>query len=68
MILLAIKSIRKMQRLGLAVDTGDFAESITIEGLELTALPIGARLQVGGSLLEVPQIGKECDTCLCAAS
>ena len=39
---------------------GVFAENILIEGLELKTLPIGTRLRVGGALLEVTQIGKEC--------
>lgn len=60
--LLAIESIRKMQKLGLDVDTGDFAENITIEGIDLVSLPIGAHLQIGSALLEVTQIGKECHT------
>lgn len=60
--LLAIESIRKMQKLGLEVDTGDFAENITTEGLDLPALPIGSRLKIGETLLEVTQIGKECHT------
>jgi MOSC domain-containing protein YiiM len=60
--LLALESIAKMQRLGLEVDTGDFAENVTTEGLQLPSLPIGARLAVGPVLLEVTQIGKECHT------
>ena len=62
MSLLAIESIRKMQKLGLDVDTGDFAENITTEGIDLGALPVGSRLKVEETLLEVPQIGKECHT------
>ena len=58
--LLAMESIRKMQKMGLEVDTGDFAENITTEGLDLVYLPIGARLNIGEVLLEVTQIGKEC--------
>jgi MOSC domain-containing protein YiiM len=58
--LLAIESIRKMQRLGLDVDTGDFAENLTTEGIDLVSLPIGTHLQVGETMLEVTQIGKEC--------
>lgn len=58
--LLAMESIRKMQALGLSVDTGDFAENITTEGINLVSLPIGARLAVGSTELEVTQIGKEC--------
>jgi len=60
--LLALESIAKMQRLGLKVDTGDFAENITTEGIQLASLPIGTRLAVGQVILEVTQIGKECHT------
>ena len=39
---------------------GAFAENILTEGLTLYELPIGTRLRVGGALLEITQIGKEC--------
>ncbi len=58
--LLAKESIDKMRALGLDVDNGDFAENLTTEGIELPKLPIGTRLKIGESLLEVTQIGKEC--------
>jgi len=58
--LLAMESIEKMRGLGLDVDSGDFAENITTSGIDLVSLPIGSRLLVGKSLLEVTQIGKEC--------
>ena len=58
--LLARESIEKMQRLGLAVDAGDFAENITTQGLDLVSLPIGTRLLLGEAVVEVTQIGKEC--------
>jgi MOSC domain-containing protein YiiM len=60
--LLAIESIRKMQRMGLSVGEGDFAENITTEGINLPALRIGTRFFLGDALLEVTQIGKECHT------
>ena len=60
--LLAQESINKMRALGLDVTTGDFAENITTSGIELVSLPIGSRLQIGETLLEVTQIGKECHT------
>lgn len=60
--LLATESIAKMRAMGLDVDSGDFAENITTEGIDLPALPIGTRLTVGETLLEVTQIGKECHT------
>jgi len=63
--LLARESIDKMVRQGLDVGPGDFAENITTEGIDLTALPIGGRLRLGTDVLvEVTQIGKEChDRC-----
>lgn len=60
--LLARESIDKMRALGLDVNAGDFAENITTSGIDLVRLPLGARLQVGRTLLEVTQIGKECHT------
>ena len=61
--LLALASIEKMRRLGLEISAGDFAENLTVEGLDLVSLPIGTRLAVGkGVILEVTQIGKECHT------
>ena len=60
--LLAQESIEKMQRMGLDVDCGDFAENITTRGIDLPALPIGTQLTVGDVLIEVTQIGKECHT------
>ncbi|MDA8428987.1 MAG: MOSC domain-containing protein [Geobacteraceae bacterium] len=60
--LLATESIDKMRKLGLDVDSGDFAENLTTSGIDLVLLPIGSRLQIGATLLEVTQIGKECHT------
>jgi MOSC domain-containing protein YiiM len=60
--LLAMESIKKMQDKGLDVTTGDFAENITTEGIDLPSLPIGTRLAIGETLTEVTQIGKECHT------
>src|SRR5512138_2190953 len=54
--LLAQESIAKMQALGLDVTTGDFAENITTSGIELVTLPVGTRLALGETLLEVTQI------------
>ena len=62
--LLAMESIKKMQDKGLDVHPGDFAENLTTEGLVLPELPVGTRMKIGGALLEVSQIGKECvDRC-----
>ena len=62
--LLAKESIDRMREKGLQARFGDFAENITTEGLELTALPIGSCLRIGHALLEITQIGKVCrDRC-----
>lgn len=59
--LLAQESIDKMVARGLDVAAGDFAENITTVGIDLLALQIGDRLQVGPDvLLEITQKGKEC--------
>jgi hypothetical protein len=39
---------------------GDFAENITTRGVALHELPVGTTLEIGGALLEVSKIGKEC--------
>jgi MOSC domain-containing protein YiiM len=58
--LLAQESIAKIRAKGLDVDAGAFAENITTAGIDLTSLPIGARLRIGGAEVEITQIGKEC--------
>ncbi len=59
--LLAKESIEKIRAKGLDVQYGDFAENLTIEGIDLPSLPIGTKLKVGKKvLLEVSQIGKVC--------
>ena len=61
--LLAIESISKMRSLGFDVGPGDFAENLTIEGIDLVSLPVGTRTSIGEEvILEVTQIGKECHT------
>ena len=59
--LLAKESIEKIRAKGLDINYGDFAENLTIEGIDLPSLPIATRLKVGSKvLLEVTQIGKIC--------
>ena len=59
--LLAEGSIDKMRNLGLELNPGDFAENLTVEGMELFTLPVGTRLKVGEEvILEISQIGKAC--------
>ena len=59
--LLAAESIEKIRQMGLDVKPGDFAENVTTQGVELSSLPLGTRLLIGGKvLMRVTQIGKEC--------
>lgn len=58
--LLADESVDKMRASGAVLSAGDFAENILTEGIELKALPIGTRLIIGTTELEITQIGKEC--------
>ena len=58
--LLAIESVKSMQEKGLDVKSGDFAENITTEGIDLLALPVGTKLDIGGVNLIISQLGKIC--------
>ena len=50
-----------MRRLGFDVGSGDFAENLTTEGINLVFLPVGAHISIGKEvLLEITQIGKQC--------
>ena len=62
--LLGVESADKMRAKGVPVGHGDFAENLTVSGIDLLSLRIGDRLRVGEALLEISQIGKEChDRC-----
>lgn len=58
--LLAEESVDKMRALLPDLQPGAFAENINTRGLELKALPVGTRLRLGETVVEVTQIGKEC--------
>ncbi|MBQ9679450.1 MAG: MOSC domain-containing protein [Ruminococcus sp.] len=58
--LLADESVDTMRAMGMELNAGDFAENILTEGIELKTLPVGTRLQVGETELEISQIGKQC--------
>lgn len=58
--LLAEESVDKMRSLLPGLQPGAFAENVNTRGLELKTLPIGTRLRLGETVVEVTQIGKEC--------
>ena len=59
--LLAEESVDTMRAVcPIPLDSGVFAENINTVGIDLKALPIGTRLRIGQTEVEVTQIGKEC--------
>ena len=59
--LLDMASLEELRHKGADISPGDFAENFTVEGIDLSALRVGQRLQIGGSAeLEVTQLGKRC--------
>lgn len=64
--LLSLSSVDKMKEMGVDVQFGDFAENITLDGMEVSNLPIGTKLKIGETILEVTQIGKACTNKACA--
>lgn len=59
--LLAEKSIQKIRDKGLPVKYGDFAENLSIDGIELHLLPVGTILSIGDeAIVRITQVGKEC--------
>lgn len=59
--LLGQESIDKVMKVGIeGLCVGKFAENLTTEGIILYELPIGTRLKIGETEMEVTQIGKEC--------
>ena len=58
--LLGAESIHTLRDILPDLASGAFAENIVTEGIILHTLPVGTRLQIGVSLCEITQIGKEC--------
>ena len=59
--LLAMASIEKMRVALPELAPGDFAENLTIAGLEVARLAVGTVLRLGQQAeVEITQIGKEC--------
>jgi MOSC domain-containing protein YiiM len=59
--LLGNESVEKMKKMGAeGLCFGNFAENLTTEGIVLYELPVGTKLKIGETVMEVTQIGKEC--------
>jgi len=63
--LLTAESIDRLRESGAEIAPGDFAENLTVEGIEPSAFVEGCKLKIGGSVeLQVTQLGKQChDRC-----
>jgi len=65
--LLALESIEAFgRRAGQSFGHGDFAENLTVAGIDLATVRPGDRIGAGDVLLEVTQIGKRCHGDGCA--
>ena len=59
--MLAEESVDTMRdKCPIPLDPGVFAENINTVGIDLKHLPVGTRLRIGETEVEVTQIGKEC--------
>ena len=59
--MLAEESVDTMRdKCPIPLDPGVFAENINTVGIDLKHLPVGTRLRIGQTEVEVTQIGKEC--------
>jgi TatD DNase family protein len=58
--LLSHEKIEAFRARGAKAAHGDFGENLVVEGIDFSALPVGAVLECGEVILELSQIGKEC--------
>lgn len=58
--LLSLEKIEEFREKGANVDFGAFGENLVVEGFDLRMIPVGTKIRVGGALLRLTQIGKEC--------
>ena len=62
--LLSNDKIEAFRARGAIAPYGCFGENLVVDGFDFATLPVGTRFSVGGALLEMTQIGKEChDKC-----
>ncbi|OIN96442.1 hypothetical protein AUJ66_06285 [Candidatus Desantisbacteria bacterium CG1_02_38_46] len=42
------------------IKPGDFAENLTIEGMDFSTIKLGSQIKIGDVLLEISMLGKKC--------
>ena len=58
--LLGLEKIEEFRNRGADVEFGAFGENLVVEGIRLSSLPVGTKLSIGDTVIEITQIGKEC--------
>ena len=58
--MLSFEKIEAFRAKGADVDFGAFGENLVTEGFDLSRIPVGTKFRIGGAVLELTQIGKEC--------
>lgn len=64
--LLGDESVDKVRKHIPGITPGAFAENINTKDIILYELPVGTKISIGNSILEVTQIGKQCHDQGCA--
>jgi MOSC domain-containing protein YiiM len=52
--------IDQVEKLGIRLKPGELGENITLEGIDLMALAVGTRLQIGPALVELTEAREPC--------
>lgn len=58
--LLDFEKIEDFRAKGGNVEFGAFGENLVVKGMEVSKLKVGEKIEIGETLLEVTQIGKQC--------
>jgi len=58
--LLGKEQIDDFNKRGGNVVYGDFGENLVLEGIDLVNIKVGERLEIGETIVEITQLGKEC--------
>lgn len=58
--LLSVEKINAFREKGAKIEFGAFGENLIVEGFDLRTIPVGTKIRIGETLLELTQIGKEC--------
>ncbi|MDP2914276.1 MAG: MOSC domain-containing protein [Candidatus Aminicenantes bacterium] len=59
---LAGEAVDTLRAEGLELEPGAFGENVLTRGMDWTRSKVGGRIRIGGTLLEITQLGKECHT------